>query len=685
MDSLPDEPCSYPDDYARIERVFVHPSPLALLNDAQQAAATASADRPLLIVAGAGTGKTHTLTARVAWLVDQGVRPERLLLLTFTRRAARQMLTRTQVLLGARTPLGIVGGTFHSVAYRLLRRHAGALGLGDGVTVIDTSDVADLIDVVREEIGLPTSGRRVPRKATLADIYSRTMNLQRPLSEVLVEFYPWCHSDQAEISQLMREVTGRKRASQLLDYDDLLLYWEAAMREPALAMTIAGSFDHVLVDEYQDVNTLQVEIVAALHRNGVGVSVVGDDMQAIYGFRAASREHILSFPAAFADSQVLQLEQNYRSTQPILDLANQIASEAERSFRRTLAAVAEGSALPELVIAHDEDDEAQQIVERVLEHYERGVPLREQAVLMRAAHHSSLLELELGRRNIPFAKYGGIRHLEAAHVKDFLAIVRAILHVRDEVSWFRVFQLFDGVGPATAKSLVAALAEPLADTLPALDTLVPEEARASWCGFRSTIALAKRSDDAAEQARLLGRAVAPLVAANYADAAPRLEDVEELVAAAAASGDLQTFVDELVLDQPQTSSDVGRPKLEEDYLVLSTIHSAKGLEWTVVHLLRATDGNIPSDMALSTADGLEEERRLFYVALTRARRRLHLYAPRRYHHRPIGDAHGYGKLTRFLSDAAKELVARTERVVPGEASVAGRAVAIAPRVDHLWD
>ena len=665
--------------------MFVHPPPPAQLNDAQQAAATAAADRPLLIVAGAGTGKTHTLTARVAWLVDQGVRPERLLLLTFTRRAAREMLTRAQTLLGARTPLGIVGGTFHSVAYRLIRRHAGALGLGDGVTVIDTSDVADLIDVVREEIGLPTSGRRVPRKSTLADIYSRTVNLQRPLSEVLVEHYPWCSSDQGEISQVMREVTARKRASQLLDYDDLLLYWQAAMRQAALAAAIAGSFDHVLVDEYQDVNALQVEIVAALHRNGVGVSVVGDDMQAIYGFRAASREHILSFPAAFADSQVVQLEQNYRSTQPILDLANQIAAAADRGFRRTLAAVEEGSALPELVIARDEDDEAQRIVERVLEHYERGVPLRRQAVLMRAAHHSSLLELELRRRNIPFAKYGGIRHLEAAHVKDFLALVRGVLHVRDEVSWFRVFQLFDGIGPATAKRLVAALAEPLADSLPALDAFVPAEARAGWRAFRTTVAAADRSDDAAERARLLGRAIAPLIAANYAQAAPRLEDVEELVAAAAASGDLQTFVDELVLDQPQTSSDVGRPKLEEDYLVLSTIHSAKGLEWTVVHLLRATDGNIPSDMALSTADGLEEERRLFYVALTRARRRLHLYAPRRYHHRPIGDAHGYGKLTRFLSDTTNDLVTRTEPIVDAEEGVPGHAFAIAPSVDHLWD
>jgi DNA helicase-2/ATP-dependent DNA helicase PcrA len=670
---------------ASIEHVFVPAGAVASLNDAQEAAATAPPDQPLLIVAGAGTGKTQTLTARVAWLVEQGIRPERLLLLTFTRRAAREMLARTQALLGARKPLGIVGGTFHSVAYRLIRRHAAALGLGENATVIDTSDVADLIDLVREEIGLPTTGRRIPRKATLADVYSRTVNLQRPLSEVLVEFYPWCQSDQAEISHVMREVTARKRASQLLDYDDLLLYWQAAMKQPALAATIAASFEHVLVDEYQDVNALQVEIVAALHRDGVGVSVVGDDMQAIYGFRAASLQHILSFPASFPRSQVVWLKRNYRSTQPILDLANQVAAEAEKGFRRTLAAVHEGSALPELVIAHDEDDEARQIVKRVLDHYERGVALREQAVLMRAAHHSSLLELELGRRNIPFVKYGGIRHLEAAHVKDFLALVRGVLHVRDEVSWFRVFQLFDGVGPATARALAAALAEPLPETLPTLDPLLPEEAHASWLGFRAAVAEALGCDEVAGRATLLGWALSPLVAANYTDAAPRLEDLDELVAAAAASGDLQTFVDELVLDPPQTSSEVGRPKLDEDYLTLSTIHSAKGLEWTVVHLLRATDGNIPSDMALSTADGLEEERRLFYVALTRARRHLHLYAPRRYHHRPLGDAHGYSKLTRFLSEATEELVKRIEPIVVAEVAVASPAVTIAPALDHLWD
>jgi DNA helicase-2/ATP-dependent DNA helicase PcrA len=655
------------------------------LNEAQRAAVTASPDRPLLIIAGAGTGKTRTLTARAAWLVEQGCQPERLLLLTFTRRAAREMLARLPAGSAGRQSARASGGTFHSVAYRLLRRHSAVLGLGDGVTVIDGSDVADLIDLVRDELGLSRSGRRVARKATLAEIYSRTLNLQRPLSEVLGLHYPWCAERAAEIGTLFRELTARKRASALLDYDDLLLYWQAAMADPGLAETIAADFDHVLVDEYQDVNSLQVSIVEALHRAGVGVSAVGDDMQAIYGFRAASREHILEFPARFAGTELVTLERNYRSSQSLLDLANQVAAEASESFRRRLVSSTAGSARPELIVSHDESDEAARVVECVLGHHECGVALREQAVLMRAGHHSALLELELSRRNIPFVKYGGIRYLEAAHIKDFLALARASLHPGDQVSWFRVLQLFDGVGPATAKRLLPELREPLAESLVALDLALPVNVRPAWQRFRVELANALGPGDTAARAAWLGRALAPLVELNYADAAARLEDLEALVAAAGGANDLQTFVDELVLDQPQSTSEVGKPKLDEDYLVLSTIHSAKGLEWTIVHLLRTTDGSLPADMALSSPEGVEEERRLFYVALTRARRNLYLYAPRRYHFRPVGDEHGYARISRFLSDEAQRLLVRREPklLAPESAGRGGRTVT--PALDHLWD
>jgi DNA helicase-2/ATP-dependent DNA helicase PcrA len=304
---------------------------------------------------------------------------------------------------------------------------------------------------------------------------------------------------------------------------------------------------------------------------------------------------------------------------------------------------------------------------------------------MRAGHHSSLLELELGRRNIPFVKYGGIRYLEAAHIKDFLALVRASLHAGDEVSWFRTLQLFEGVGPVRARALLPFLCEPLAEALESLDARLPEEALPAWRGFRTQVEAALHLGETSARAMFLGRALMPLVAANYPDSAARIEDIQALVHAASASSDLQTFVDELILDQPQGSSDVGQPKLEEDYLVLSTIHSAKGLEWSIVHLLRSTDGSIPSDMALSTSDGVEEERRLFYVAITRPRRHLYLYAPRRYHYRPVGDAHGYAKLSRFLSQAAQELVLRREPAVRAQAVLAGGGEAIVPSVDHLWD
>jgi DNA helicase-2/ATP-dependent DNA helicase PcrA len=670
---------------------------LERLNARQREAATAACTRPLLILAGAGTGKTTTLTSRVAWLIEQGTRPERILVLTFTRRAARSMLQQVRGLMAQASPDGprVVGGTFHSVAYRLARRHAVQLGLGDGISVIDTSDLADLIDLVRDELGLATTGRRVPRKTTLADVYSRTVNLQQPLSHVLAAHYPWCADDADTIAAVCREVTARKRQAGLLDYDDLLLLWQAAMRHPQLSATVAGSFDHVLVDEYQDVNALQVEIVAAFAAAGTGISVVGDDMQAIYGFRAASREHILDFPRRFAGAEVVRLEDNYRSTQPILDLGNQVAAEAEHSFRRRLTAAGrfDHPVPARLVVARDENGEAEQVAVSVLEHYERGVPLREQAVLMRAAHHSNLLELELGRRNVPFVKYGGIRHLEAAHVKDFVAAVRVALNHGDSVSWFRLLQLFEGVGPAAARRGVEALtarARPIEARLARVAEALPEPARDAWPAFQALFAESLTAAAAGAQAELLRRALDPLLERRYADAAARRHDLEQLVHVAAAHTDLEAFVSDLVLDPPQTSSDfAGRPQLDEDYLVLSTIHSAKGLEWTVVHVLHASDGNIPSDMALAAPDGLEEERRLFYVAVTRPRRHLHLYAPLRYYHRPRAsdDAHGYAKLSRFLSETVQDLLERHDPIDAAEAHARSPPDDVRPpaiSVDHLW-
>src|SRR3954454_17963989 len=427
---------------------------LEALNDEQRAAAT-HAGGPLLILAGAGTGKTTTLCSRVAWLVSEGVPSERILLLTFTRRAARELLQRARALVPASTR--VLGGRFHSVAHRLIRRHAAALGLPGGFGVLDASDAADVLDLLREEHGHAASRTRFPRKATLLDIYSRTVNAQLPLSGVIAEHFPWCEEHREAISALFKAYTARKRALGVIDLDDLLLFWRALARDEVIGPRLAASFDHVLVDEYQDVNGLQVDLVRALASHGPQITAVGDDFQAIYGFRSASADHILDFPAQFPGTRVVALERNYRATQPLLDAANALAAQAPRAFPKRLRAEREGGVRPAVVHCRDQSAEAETVVDRVLEAREQGSELRAQAVLMRTSHDSDLLELELARRRVPFVKYGGLRYLEAAHVKDFVALLRLADNGADEIAWFRVLQLVEGVGPVSAKRAIDAL------------------------------------------------------------------------------------------------------------------------------------------------------------------------------------------------------------------------------------
>jgi DNA helicase-2/ATP-dependent DNA helicase PcrA len=665
------------------------PSSLEGLNDEQRRAAS-HAGGPLLVIAGAGTGKTTTLCARVAWLVDEGVQPERILLLTFTRRAAREMLARARALVGAGSSgRFVVGGTFHSVAYRTILQEGPALGL-DGVNLLDASDAADLLDLLREEAGLAATGKRFPRKGTLLDIYSRTVNAQRALADVIDESFPWCGDYLDEIGGLFRGYTLRKRQLNAIDLDDLLLYWHAAVTDERVGSRLAARYDHVLVDEYQDVNALQVEIVRALVAPHGNVAAVGDDMQAIYGFRAADPAHILDFPSLHDGAAVIKLERNYRSPQAVLDVGNEVAVHASRSFDRRLVAEHDGAEKPELVFCLDEQRQAEQVCERVLARREEGVLLRDQAVLMRAGHHSDLLELELGRRKIPFAKYGGIRYLEAAHVKDLLALFRVAVNRGNQLAWFRLLQLLDGIGPVAARRLADELlaGEPLPERWDAAE--VPGPARPLGRGLLEALAASSAAGvGVPQQVDVLFRGLAPVVRKAYSDGDTRLVDLEQLVGVASAAPSLSRFVAEIVLDPPLSSADwAGSPGLDEDYLVLSTIHSAKGLEWEHVHLIHASDGNVPADMALSTPEGLEEERRLFYVAVTRPRRSLHIYVPRRYYHRPSArdDAHGYGKPSRFLTDrlqALCEVVHAGDHlsVPPVNGSAPGR---IEVSLDHLW-
>jgi DNA helicase-2/ATP-dependent DNA helicase PcrA len=670
---------------------------LESLTEAQRAAVTHEGG-PLRILAGAGTGKTTTLSARVAWLLATGVPPERILLLTFTRRAARQMLVRTASFAapagasrGTGQPAGqVVGGTFHAIAHRTLRRFAATLGIPEAFSVLDAADAADVIDMVRDEQGHAASTRRrFPRKHLLVDLYSAAVNTGRPLSSVVPEIAPWAEDFIDAISEICRGYVRRKRSAGLIDLDDLLLFWRAAVQDDRLGPRLAGAVDHVLVDEYQDVNELQVDILSGLRRADPRITVVGDDAQALYSFRAAEPRHILEFDRVFPGSTTVMLETNYRSSQRILDVANAVGADATTGFSAVLqAARATPGAGPQLVRCADEDTQTDAVCDRILAHREAGVALHEQAVLVRAAHHSALLELELGARRIPYIKYGGLRFIEAAHVKDLLAAFRLADNPGDVVAWFRLLQLLDGVGPATAHRVVAALGLLESDDPPRAGDIL-----ASWASAAVLLPDAVRpaaavliaafaphpGESVPTHAERLRVAVAPLVEAAYPQAQARLADLDTLVAASTKVARLSDVAADHVLEPPRSTGNLaGPPLIDEDWLVISTVHSAKGLEWDVVHVLHVTDGNIPSDMALSSPEGLEEERRVFYVAVTRARHALHLYVPERYHHHPKGhdDRHGWAQPSRFLSERV-----RSRCDVLTERSHRSDSVESMPRVD----
>ncbi len=644
------------------------------LNQRQREAAQ-FADRPLLIIAGAGTGKTDTLAHRVAHLLLEGRSPERLLLLTFTRRAAIEMTRRAQRIVGevmreARLPWS---GTFHSIANRLIRRHCKRVGLDESFSVLDRGDAADLMDLVRHERGLSRAEKRFPRKDSCLAIYSHRVNTQRPLEETLATMFPWCAEWEGELKGLFAAYVERKLANQALDYDDLLLYWHAMMSDARLAAEIAGQFDHVLVDEYQDTNVIQAEILKGLRPAGAPVTVVGDDAQAIYSFRAATVENILGFEAQFGASVVV-LEENYRSTQAVLDAANALAGKKLRSRRNA-------GPKPRYVTVADDRAQAEYVVERVLEAREGGVLLRRQAVLFRSSHHSDMLELELVRRNIPYVKYGGLKFLEAAHVKDMLAVLRWADNPKNRVAAFRALQLLEGVGPATAERIHTRFEaqshawSALQTGAPELDELMRFLAAAPWAG----------------QMQRVREWFAPILERKYDTAQVRAGDLEQLEHIATRFATRELFLTELALDPPSATSDLsGAPYLDEDYLVLSTIHSAKGQEWDAVHLLNVADGNFPSEFSTGRPELVEEERRLLYVAMTRAKRDLHLIAPLKYYvtqQSRMGDRHVYGAKSRFLTDAVMqcfEPVAHREAHEAGSISSCKAQVDVAGRLRAFW-
>ncbi len=683
------------------------------LDDAQLAA-VGHTGSPLVVIAGAGTGKTRTLTARVARLLERGVAPERILLLTFTRRAADDMLARAAALAG-RADLGrrLRGGTFHAVAHQLVSAWSQPLGVGEGFSVLDPADAIDVMDLLRDEHGLTGTGTRLPKPATLVDVYSRCVNTGRVVAEVVTNDFPWCEPHVDAISTLCRAYVARKRERSQLDFDDLLLYWRAALADEAIGAELAAMFDHVLVDEYQDVNSLQVDIVRGLCPGGRGLTVVGDDAQAIYGFRGSDAAHLHTLAATLPDAKVVHLEQNFRSLQPILDLANHIRPApapggtgpgTTAPLRRlTLRASREGGARPTFLRCYDAASEARAVVDRILGHHEAGMRLSEQAVLVRAAHHSDLIELELTARRVPYRKYGGLRFIEAAHVKDFVATARLLDNPTDDVAWFRLLRLHEGIGPARGRRLLETLPprrpvgpEAWAETVAA----APAPARVALSATMVALDGARDLAGAGARSAAILELLRPLVIDRYTDAGARLGDLDRLAATAAATDDFAAFLAEVTLDPPVSSSDfAGPPHVDEDFVVVSTVHSAKGLEWRVVHLPHLVDGSFPSDMALRSSAGLAEEQRLFYVALTRARDELHLYAPLRMpHHRRAGDdRHSLAQHSRWLDEQLLALLAvqeqpspRTRLAPPGVEPETGEivprraAVAAALDLDALW-
>ncbi len=628
---------------------------------------------PLLIIAGAGTGKTNTLAHRAAHLILNGVSSERILIMTFSRRAAKELVDRTKriVLMQLNKQKNSIRsinlpwiGTFHSIANRLLRHHGKAIGMDPNFTIIDRNDAADLIDLLRQELKLNQQGKRFPKKSTCINIYSRCVNAQKPLEFILKQDFPWCEDWGSELRQLFRLYSERKLQQATLDYDDLLLYWYYLVEIKKIASLIRAQFDHLLVDEYQDTNVLQAEILTRIFPDGKGLVVVGDDAQSIYSFRSAEIENILNFPQLFLPpAKVISLKSNYRSIQPILDLANQLLAESTLGYKKELVSHkrVKNKSLqkPLLVSVEDDQSQAQYIVEQVLREREGGVDLRQQAVLFRNAHHSDRLEIELMRHDIPFVKYGGLKFLEAAHVKDLLSILRWIDNPKNHISGFRVLKLLPGIGPGTAMKILdyLQLHQFQFSTLKTLS--VPIAAMTSWHKLLELL-ISSQSQDGQwpSQMELAKLFYQPLLEDNYEDFYVREGDIEQLTNIAGQYNTRENFISELTLDPPISSSDLSdKPHKDDDFLILSTIHSAKGQEWKNVFVLNVADGNFPNEYATDDPKAIEEKRRLLNVAITRAKQNLHLIQPLKYwvpEQPKYGDKHIYGAKSRFLTDKVSD-------------------------------
>jgi DNA helicase-2/ATP-dependent DNA helicase PcrA len=619
------------------------------LNPAQYEAASA-VEGPYLIIAGAGTGKTRTLVYRVSRLVEIGYDPKSIVLLTFTRKAASEMMNRAAILLDNRCSK-IQGGTFHSFANLTLRKYAQAAGLDSSFTILDQGDSEDVINLIRSQAGLISKEKRFPNKETLFKVYSLSVNTGRTVEDIVIENYPHFEELLNKILGIQRIYTEYKRKNNLLDYDDLLVYHRNFLLglSPA-AKSFLSTLNFIMVDEYQDTNKLQAEVVKGLTQLKNNVMVVGDDSQSIYAFRGANFKNIIEFPRLFPGTKIIKLEENYRSIQPILDFTNQIIKGAVEKYDKHLYTHKTGGNLPVIIAASTENLQSKFIVEKILDLREEGVPLGEIAVLFRSSFFSFDLEIELTKANIPFLKFGGMKFVETAHIKDVLAFLRIAANPKDVVSWYRVLLLHEGVGPKTAQKILDELATArltIKGNPDAVTNFRYSENIAKL--FQLLYQLHTKQMLPSEKAQLVVDYYYPLFREKYDDYNKRYKDLEIFLNITENYKSLDSLLADMAIEPVIDSViDIESPDKEEEYLTLSTIHSAKGLEWNTVFIIHAVEGYFPSSRSVESIEQLEEERRLMYVASTRAKQNLFVTYPMNLFDRAAGMT--FSKPSRFITE-----------------------------------
>lgn len=639
------------------------------LNEQQHAAVTAPPG-PALVIAGAGSGKTRTLTYRVAYLIEQGIQPERILLLTFTNKAAKEMMRRVADLLGSELS-ALWGGTFHSIGNRVLRRHAELLGYKSDFTIMDREDAKDLLNAVVGEMEIDVKATRFPKAEVLGDIFSMAVNTEKSIPEILGQQYDYFSQLAPQIVEVQKKYAARKLATNAMDFDDLLVLWLRLLQEQTeVREQYQWRFQFILVDEYQDTNKLQADIIDTLAARHKNVMVVGDDSQSIYSWRGANFQNIMKFPERYAGAKVFRIETNYRSTPEILSVANAAIAANINQFAKQLAPARKSGVKPALVTCGDAGEQAAFVAQRILELREEGMALNSMAVLYRSHFHALELQLELTRRNIPFTITSGIRFFEQAHIKDVAAFLKFIVNPRDELSFKRIVKLLPGVGAKAADKLWLAFSENIllpasviqhsvAATLQKCSSVVPKKAVVAWAQFTATIAQLESESTrgkAAPMIRLVLEAVyTEYLQEEYANFRQRQEDLEQLAEFAQRFESLEDFLTQLALLTNVEAEDEQPANRDEEQVRLSTIHQAKGLEFDIVFVIMLCEGLFPSARSMESQEGEEEERRLFYVAITRAKNELYLSYPLiRMMPGATGDL--MQSPSRFLSEIPKDLI-----------------------------